>query len=366
MSIVLDMPETVRLRRSVLTATLGIMTVLLITALSASPAAAQQGRSHELRGNDVAIYNIAGKMTVVRGSGSNVVVEVDRGGRDSDALTIESSSIKGRQTLRIIYPDNRIVYTDMSRGSRTTMNVRRDGTFGNSSVGARKVTVAGSGSGLEAHADVTVKVPEGKNVAVYVGVGTIEADNLEGDFRLDTHSGKVHAERIAGSLLVDTGSGAVTVADIRGDLHVDTGSGKVDMSAVHGDYIYVDTGSGRVTGVELECDKLEVYTGSGGIDVERVQALDIKLDTGSGSVNIDLIGDVKNMVIDTGSGGVTVRVPSSLGAEIEIDVGSGGINVNVPIEYERKTRSYVRGTVGDGMGRIYIDTGSGSVRIHPR
>ncbi|MFC1627643.1 hypothetical protein ACFL3H_00845, partial [Gemmatimonadota bacterium] len=67
-----------------------------------------------------------------------------------------------------------------------------------------------------------------------------------------------------------------------------------------------------------------------------------------------------------GSGGVTVRVPRSINAVVEIDTGSGGIRVDVPIDYSRQDRSYVRGTIGSGNGRIYIDTGSGSVRIHPR
>ena len=43
-----------------------------------------------------------------------------------------------------------------------------------------------------------------------------------------------------------------------------------------------------------------------------------------------------------------------------------GYNVDVPIDYQRRERSYVRGVIGRGNGRIYIDTGSGSVRIHPR
>jgi len=71
-------------------------------------------------------------------------------------------------------------------------------------------------------------------------------------------------------------------------------------------------------------------------------------------------------VIDTGSGGVTVRVPRDLNANVEIDTGSGGINIDVPIDYQRRERDYIRGTIGRGNGRIYIDTGSGSVRIHPR
>ena len=347
----------------------GMMAVLMAVGTMASPVSAQQDRSRSLSGESVAIWNLAGKVSVERGSGSDVVVEIERGGRDGGALVVETGRINGDMTLRIIYPDDRVIYRELGRGSRSTVNVRRDGRFGVGSAGARRVIVTGGllgGRGLEAHADLTVKVPDGKKVNIYIGVGRIDAENINGDFRLDTHSGEVTAHRVSGSLLVDTGSGRVTVSDIDGDLDVDTGSGSVRLSNVSGNYVRVDTGSGRVTGHAIEAGRLEIDTGSGGINVEEVRAEDIKLDTGSGSVTIGLLSDVRNLVIDTGSGGVTVHVPRTLNAEVEIDTGSGGISVNVPIDYRRKERSYVRGTIGNGNGRIYIDTGSGSVRIHPR
>lgn len=69
------------------------------------------------------------------------------------------------------------------------------------------------------------------------------------------------------------------------------------------------------------------------------------------------------MKIDTGSGNVTLRVPSTLGAEVEIDTGSGGIKLDVPAEIVKRERDYLLGQIGDGKGRIEIDTGSGSVKI---
>ncbi|MCK4771824.1 MAG: DUF4097 family beta strand repeat protein [Candidatus Latescibacteria bacterium] len=331
-----------------------------------STAFAQENGQYVLVGQHVAVYNLAGKMKVEGGSGSEVVVEVTLVGDDSGELEIESGMIDGRPTLRVIYPSSRIVYTEVSRFSRTTIRVRRDGTFGGSPIGSRRVTITGSGRGLRAYADITVKVPEGKKVATYIGVGRIDAENIAGDFRLDTVSGNVKVDGVRGPLLVDTGSGRVTVNDAEGDVDIDTGSGRVDLSGITGDELRVDTGSGRVKGNRIEVRHIDIDTGSGGINIERVQGRDIRLDTGSGSVELDLMSNIRSLVIDTGSGGVTVHVPSTLGADIEIDVGSGGISVDVPIEYFKKTRTYIRGQIGDGNGRIYIDTGSGSVRIYPR
>ena len=52
--------------------------------------------------------------------------------------------------------------------------------------------------------------------------------------------------------------------------------------------------------------------------------------------------------------------------EVVVDVGSGGISVDLPITYIRRSRSFVQGVIGEGYGRIRIDTGSGSVRIRQR
>jgi hypothetical protein len=80
-------------------------------------------------------------------------------------------------------------------------------------------------------------------------------------------------------------------------------------------------------------------------------------------VEVELLDDVEDLMIDTGSGGVTVRVPANLGAEVEVDTGSGGIDVDVPLEVREVRRNYMRGILGDGQGTIVIDTGSGGVRL---
>ena len=73
--------------------------------------------------------------------------------------------------------------------------------------------------------------------------------------------------------------------------------------------------------------------------------------------------DPETIKIDTGSGDVMVRVPSSCGAEFEFQTGSGGIDVDLPHSLTRREHGYMRGRIGDGGGSINVDTGSGSIHV---
>ena len=69
------------------------------------------------------------------------------------------------------------------------------------------------------------------------------------------------------------------------------------------------------------------------------------------------------MSVEAGSGGVTLRLPSSTGAAFDIETGSGGIDTDFEVKVQRMERHALRGTVGDGRGRVKVEAGSGTVRI---
>lgn len=336
---------------------------VVAAVLMAVPLSAQD--VHRLSGRSVAVYNLAGQVEIVRGSGSDVVVRVDRAGSDARELRVEVGEIRGRTTLRVMYPHDEIVYSEMGRGSNTSLTVREDGTFSDGNTRSRgdRVRISGRGGGLEAWADLTIEVPAGRDLAVYLAAGEVTADGVSANVLIDTGSGSVSASAIDGSLDVDTGSGNITVRGVVGDLRVDTGSGRVDVSDVRGREIEIDTGSGGVKGYDLSADVVGVDTGSGSIELERVTAPVVSLDTGSGSIDIELMNDIDRLDADTGSGSVTVRAPAGLGATVEIETGSGGIDLDFPLEVRTVRRDHVRGTIGDGRGEINIDTGSGSIRL---
>ncbi len=332
----------------------------LMIAAIASPLTAQE--EYSLSGDEVAIYNLAGTAEIVRGSGSDVIVRVVRGGDDAARLDVEVGGIDGRAVLRIVYPGSSIVYPEIGRRSRTTVRVAADGTFGGSRRGDR-VTIAGSGRGVEAWADLQIMVPPGKSVSLHVAAGASDARGVEGDLTIDTGSGRVTAIDISGSLSVDTGSGSVQIRNVTGDVTVDTGSGNVELNDVRAGEVNIDTGSGSVDGRGISAERVSIDTGSGGIEIAEVSAPDLALDTGSGSVRVELLRDVDRLEIDTGSGSVTVVLPEDAGAEIDLETGNGGIDLDFPVTVQRASRDHVIGRLGDGRGRILIDTGSGSIRL---
>jgi lia operon protein LiaG len=289
-------------------------------------------------------------------------VEVARGGRDADRLRVETGSIDGRQTLRVVHPTDRVVYRGAGSNSSTQLTVRPDGTWGSgwSLRGGRSVRVSSSGTGVEAHADLRIGVPRGQRLDIHLAAGTIAAENVDGHVRLDTHSGAVTARRMSGDLVIDTGSGAVEVTGMDGDLHVDTGSGAVRVADVSATRVLIDTGSGRVVADGVTADRLVIDTGSGSVEL-RGSARDVRLDTGSGSVTADLRGALDRLVVDTGSGGVTLTLPRGLDARFTIEARS--INVDFPLQVTEQTRRRLRGTAGSGRGSVHIDTGSGAVRV---
>ncbi len=332
-------------------------------ALVVSAGGAWAQESYELEGDQVSIYNLAGRVQVVSGDGDRTVVEVLRGGGDAGSLSVETGRIGSRQTLRVRYPDRRVVYRE-SGGSSATVHVRQDGTFYHGWRQGEEVRVSGRGSGLEAHADIIVRLPAGTSVALFQAVGRVQAGDVRGDLQVKTGSASVTVGGVAGDVDVDTGAGSVTIVGVDGDVSADTGSGSVSLTTISGSSVTVDTGSGHIEGEDLAVGELSVDTGSGAIRVSGLRAEEVRCDTGSGSVRLELLSDVDHLEIDTGSGSVVVEVPPDFGAQVELDTGSGRIDVDVPGQVATTVRrDYYRGRVGDGRGRVTIDTGSGRVAL---
>ena len=336
------------------------------TVVAQGTTAATEQRS--IRGAQVAIYNLAGRVRAVPGTGDAVVVEIARGGADASKLKIESGSLRGRETLRIVYPSDRIVYAEMRYRARTSVHVRPDGTFSdggdwNEWRDRDRVEIRGAGDGLVAHADLTVRVPKGQKIELFLAVGRMEIQNVEGDLLVDVASADVDISGTKGPLSLDTGSGRVSVRDVTGDVSLDSGSGGLTLDRVKGTSLRIDSGSGGVEATDVEVTELNAEVGSGGLRLYKVKSPVVTAETGSGGVTIELIAEVQRLNVETGSGGVTIRVPATLSAEIDAETGSGGFSTDFEVTTRRVGRNHITGRIGDGKGRISIEAGSGSVRL---
>ena len=348
-------------------ALLGALAILANAALlSVAACAAPAPERFVLTGSRVELCDLAGSVRLVAGTGDRTEVLVTRGGRDADRLRVESKEENGRASLRVLYPGNRVVYPALGPGSHTSLGVSGDGCFGRLGrlgLTTRRVTIAGSGPGLEAWADIEVRVPPGRDLTLQLGVGQASVADVDGKLRLNLAAAPARAERTRGQLFVDTGSGEVTLRACQGDLTVDTGSGAVRLEDLRGERLNVDTGSGAVTGARIASVGLVVDTGSGAIALEGVRASEIRLDTGSGGVRLALESGPNTLTVDTGSGGVDIVGPAELGATVKLESSSGRIDSDYTMTLVHRESETLEGRIGDGHGQIVVSTGSGSVSL---
>lgn len=345
----------------------------LPAAFLAAPAAAQQPQRISLEGARVEIYDVVGRATLHRGTGSTVVVQASRVGADAGQLQFatDRDGKDGAARFRVVYPLDRLDEGIFWSGTGETdgIRLRADGTFGGDGdrwSGARgSRTMIGRRGGFHASADLDITVPEGRTVTLHLAVGRVDLSGTSGDFTIDTWGADVGAENIAGTYLFDTGSGDVVVHGATGSLRLDTGSGDATVTAVRGTLLDIDTGSGDADATDVQVDRARFDTGSGDVKARGLQARTGIVDTGSGDAELDFTGGtIDDWKIDTGSGDARLTLPPGAGATISIDTGSGDLDVQRQgVTMQRRQSDSTVLQVGDGRGRIRIDTGSGDVTL---
>lgn len=141
---------------------------------------------------------------------------------------------------------------------------------------------------------------------------------------------------------VQSGAGDINVAGVRGPLEAAAGSGSLEIDGVDG-AITTETGSGAQT--------LSAVEGS------------LTAEAGSGAVTADVRSLEGDSSIDTGSGSVSLTLPSSVDATLEITTGSGDIVVDGSAVDRAETADVVERTLGDGTHALETETGSGDVEV---
>ncbi len=364
-------------RRQTLTIALCLTLIALLpTLLAARAHGAEITRDFTFAGDNLRVSNLIGEIAVRQGSGDAFRVTVNVRGDDAAPEVLQLVQKDGG--LQVVFPLEKhhdYVYPPLGHSSRSTFTAHETDpnekswlrrTFG--MISGNRVTVRGSGRGLEVWADLTIEVPRGGSLELRHGFGDVGAADLEADLDLDTDVGSLTVERVRGTLKLDTGSGGARVAGVRGDLHVDTGSGEVELRDCESGVARIDTGSGDVKVDGLRCRTLELDTGSGAVTARGVSADDGTIDTGSGDVvlQVDRLGEGR-FDVDTGSGDVELALPADSSARIIAETGSGGIDSEVPgarfVKRDDGTREL---KLGAGAARVRLDTGSGSVVVSSR
>lgn len=371
-------PRPIASKRSLLVpAALLLAGGIAILAPSSRAATTTPGR-HVITSDKVKVSNVLGTVTILPADGRDVIVEVAAGGPDAARLRVAVDDCEGGKHLRVVYPSELVVDPEMHRGS--SRQVHFDGCPHERHV---RFVRPGDG-GVEAHADVTIRVPKHQKLHVEMAKGDVDVSKTTADLTIETGRGEVTARGIVGSASVETGAGTVRVEgargtvslesgsgeleanDVDGSLTMETGSGGISLARVRASKVALASGSGGITASDVVAARFDAECGSGRIEVAALNAPRASMESGSGGVAVDLSRSPESLRIATGSGGVTLTTPRNLDARLDIECDKRHLEIDFPVEIETQSGGRLRGRVGSGAGEIEIGTGSGRVELKAR
>lgn len=219
--------------------------------------------------------------------------------------------------------------------------------------------------------------------------GTVKIDNLETVVRVRTGAvrGRSHAVDFEittpawmpltlggqyADVTVEGSQGDVTVETVHGDISVRGGSGFVSLKTVQGSAV-LEGAKGRSEvrsvneAVRVIATSGDTYaeTTNGRITFEKMDAKNVE----ASAVNGDIVyeGAIHRdgvYRLSTHNGNIVMGVADGTNATINVRTFNGGFNTSVQAKVDevRKNRRYVV-TLGNGSGRVDLESFSGSIRL---
>lgn len=290
-------------------------------------------RTARIGGNgEVIITNLAGDITLVRGSGNEVQVEARKVARGRDAAD-------AREVLGLVTVDF------VERGSRLEIRTQFPNSRDLPSQHRRNFNVS---------VDYAITVPVNTRVSARTVSGDIKADGVRGELSFESTSGDVvisNAERIT---LAKTTSGDVQVTNSTSELPFEahTISGDVTIRQVKAPRVELGAISGNVS--------------IGDADIPRIEATTINGD-------ISFTSPFKQggrYELSTHNGTIRITVAGNNGFEVEANTFSGSIKADPSLNLKkeenpnsRRRERVLRAVYGDGSALLDITTFSGDVVI---
>jgi DUF4097 and DUF4098 domain-containing protein YvlB len=191
-----------------------------------------------------------------------------------------------------------------------------------------------------------VTVPAGARVNTRGVSATVQVRDVRGELSLNTVSGNIEVSGSRARTELETVSGRITLQDHEGNAALATVSGAINAERVRGE-LDLRTVSGRVR-----------------VDQAALSAVRHKSVSGGFELNGTLSNDGRSS-IETHSGAVTLRVPATFAATVEMQSFSGELNSDFAVMLQpgstggRGRRMEV--AVNGGGARLAIKTFSGDI-----
>ena len=208
-------------------------------------------------------------------------------------------------------------------------------------------------------ADLSLQVPR-KLLEVELGSegGAVEAFDLEGTLKAETGGGRIHIDRIKGELTIRTGGGEVLLGRIGRAVHCASGGGSITADYIGGEAGF-STGGGDIS-VGEALGPVRASTSGGNIRIGRAGG-PVTAATGSGLVEVSQAGGL--VAAESGAGSIKVRLAQ--GCRCESSTGSIQLHyVFGPLRAATGMGSIIAELVaGKPLEDSMLSTGSGDITV---
>ena len=285
---------------------------------------------------EVDVSNIAGDITVTRGSGNDVVVDVIKTARGRTAE-------EAKEALQFVQIE---INERMNRAEIRSHYAGRDELRRRN---WRNINVA---------VTYNITAPERASISVNTVSGNVTVKDIKGNLALETISGNVRLANVGRISKAKTASGDVEIIDtsVEGVMDASTISGTLTLRNVKARHLDLGSISGNVVVDQVSCERVDAQSISGDVRLSGPLVRGGRYDLGShsGEVHVTISGDV--------------------GFEIEASSFSGVVRTDLQLKlsgignatsHGRGQRS-IRGSYGDGSAFLDLTTFSGSVILTKR
>ncbi len=293
--------------------------------------------ARSLQGRTLEIVGINDEIQLLRGQGSDIVVEGERHGFGWNAAAAEQSA----RALDITIEQN---------GNTVRVEVKRQPTM--------------LRLGNQPYAYLRISVPNDTQLDVQSTNGAIIIDDIQARGKLSSINGSIEANNTEGDLELHSTNGAIRLAEHRGSLTLESINGSISVEEGAGvEHVAASTVNGSIS-LEEVGGRLELQSISGDIDIHDVR--DAQLDIESTSGDITMTGSLaenRQQSITSVSGAVHLRLPSESNLRLALQTLSGDLETDFEIRDAIRARRSLSGVTGTGSTNLTINTTSGDIEI---
>ena len=232
----------------------------------------------------------------------------------------------------------------------------------------------------------TIKVDNvGGDATIRSDYTTITANNVKGMLTIEDKSGMIRARGMDGvsvdgqystmeiadvagksgkAIVLEGASGSISLANATGDVRINNPYGIIDLKDIKGSVeIQSKSSNIRATGVTGNWSSATEYSQ---VTLRELSAKRVKVSNSSSPIDIELKTPPTDVEITNEYGTVNLSMPPGFSGDVDINVTYARIQTNLPLPRTKNFDGgggYAIGKIGNGTGKLSIETKSGNVKV---